>query len=226
MNTFMGIEIGKRSIVTHQVALDVTGHNIANANTDGYSRQAANIVTTSPWHTPVLIGNAKVGQLGTGSEVSDIQRYRDSFIDAQIRQESRTSGYWSSVQENLSQIEGILNEPSDEGLREVMDSFWESWQDLSANPESESSRSVVKERGAALAEAVNHTYQQLVDLREDVNTEVKVITTEINSMAEQIADLNRQIQAIRQAGKPPHASKARQARVDAGPHRHSQTKRY
>lgn len=204
MNTFMGIEIGKRSIITQQVALDVTGHNIANANTAGYSRQAANIVTTRPWHTPTLIGNAKIGQLGTGAEVSDIQRYRDSFIDAQIRKESRTSGYWKSVQENLSQMEGILNEPSDEGLRGVMDSFWKSWQDLSANPESESSRSVVKEQGAALAEAVNHTYQQLVDLREDVNTSIQVTTTEINSIAEQIADLNRQIQAIRVAGKQPN----------------------
>lgn len=204
MNTFMGIEIGKRAIVTHQVALDVTGHNIANANTDGYSRQAANIVTTRPWHMPVLVGNSKVGQLGTGSEVSDIQRYRDSFIDAQIRKEARSSGYWKSVQENLSQIEGVLNEPSNEGLRSVMDSFWKSWQDLSASPESESSRSVVKEKGAALVEAVNHSYQQLVDLRDDVNTSIQVDTTDINSIAEQIAALNRQVQAIRVAGKQPN----------------------
>ncbi len=204
MSTFMGLEIGRRAIVTQQVALEVTGHNISNANTAGYSRQVANIVTTSPYHAPALIGSTRAGQLGTGCEVSDIQRYRDSFIDAQIRNESKTSGYWQSVQESLSQMEVILNEPSDEGLRGVMDSFWKSWQDLSANPESESVRAVVKERGAALADTFNHTFQQLTDLRDDVNSSIKVDVEEVNSIAQQVADLNRQVLTIRVAGKQPN----------------------
>ncbi len=204
MNTFMGLEIGKRAIVTHQVALSVTGHNIANAQTPGYSRQAGNIVTTSPWHMPVLTGNAQAGQLGTGVEVADIQRYRNSFIDGQIRNESRTAGYWDSMQESLARIEGILNEPNEEGLRGVMDKYWKSWQDLSANPESESARSVVTERAMGMAESFNHAYQQLVELRDDVNSTVKVKTDEINSIALQIRDLNKQIQAITIAGKQPN----------------------
>ncbi len=204
MNTFMGIEIGKRAIVTHQVALDVTGHNISNANTAGYSRQAANIVTSIPWHSPVLIGNSRVGQLGTGSEVADIQRYRDSFIDKQIRNETRSAGYWQSVQEGLAQIEGVLNEPNEEGLRGVMDKFWQSWQDLSANPESEPARAVVKERAAGLAESFNHAYRQLKDLRDDVNNTIEVKTEEINAIANQIRDLNRQIMAISMVGKQPN----------------------
>lgn len=204
MNTFMGLEIGRRGIVTQQTALNITGHNITNANTEGYSRQAANIVTSSPWHAPVTIGSNRVGQLGTGSTVSDIQRYRDSFIDAQIRNESRSAGYWKSLEESLSQMEVILNEPSDEGLRGVMDDFWKAWQDLSANPESESARSIVKESGAAMAEAFHHTYQQLTDLREDVNASVKVDVEQINSLAEQIAALNRQIVGITVAGKQPN----------------------
>lgn len=204
MNTFMGLEIGRRGIVTQQTALNITGHNITNANTEGYSRQAANIVTASPWHAPVTIGSNRVGQLGTGSTIADIQRYRDSFIDAQIRNESRTGGYWKSLEESLSQMEVILNEPSDEGLRGVMDDFWEAWQDLSANPESESARSIVKESGAAMAEAFHHTFQQLTDLREDVNASVKVDVEQINSLAEQIAALNRQIVGITVAGKQPN----------------------
>lgn len=200
----MGLEIGKRSIVTHQVALGVTGHNIANANTVGYSRQAANIVTTRPWHTPVLVDNARVGQLGTGVEVADIQRYRDTFIDAQIRNETRTAGYWGGMQESLARIEGILNEPNDEGLRGIMDKYWQSWQDLSVNPESESSRSVVIERTMGMAESFNHAYRQLVDLRDDVNATIKVKTDEINSIAVQIRDLNKQIQSLIIAGKQPN----------------------
>ncbi len=200
----MGIEIGKRSVVTQQVALDTTGHNIANANTVGYSRQSANVVTTRPWHTPVMTGNARVGQLGTGVEVSDIQRFRDAFLDGQIRNESRTLGYWSGMEESLGRIEGILNEPNEEGLRGVMDKYWESWQDLSANPESESARSVVSERAMGMAESFNHAFRQLTELRDDVNSTVKVKVDEINSTAKQIRDLNQQIVAISIAGKQPN----------------------
>ena len=72
--TFMGLEMGKRSIMAQQTALDVTGHNLSNANTVGYTRQEANLVTTRPYHTPMLTGNSKVGQLGTGVDVPDIRR--------------------------------------------------------------------------------------------------------------------------------------------------------
>ncbi|MGI5922255.1 MAG: flagellar hook-associated protein FlgK [Syntrophomonadaceae bacterium] len=204
MSTFMGLEIGKRSIMTHQTALNITGHNVANANTAGYTRQVANITTTAPWHTPVLTGNAAVGQMGTGVQVSDIQRLRDAFVDAQIRHENKTEGYWESLQNTYAKIEVILNEPSENGLRSVMDQFWQAWQDLSASPESDAVRAVVAERGAALADTFNHTYRQLVDLREDLNASVKVKVDEINSIAQQIKDLNLQILTITNAGKQPN----------------------
>src|SRR5665647_644658 len=204
MTTFMGLEIGKSAIMAHQTALNVTGHNIANANTPGYTRQVANLVTNRPWHTPMLTGNATVGQLGTGVDVADIQRLRDDFVDDQIRNENRTSGYWDTQQETFAKIEVILNEPSDDGLRSVMDNFWESWQDLSAHPESEAVRSVVAQRGMAVADAFNHTFRQLTDLRQDVNSNVKIKVDEINSMAVQIKDLNQQILSISIAGKQPN----------------------
>ncbi|HHW60456.1 MAG TPA: flagellar hook-associated protein FlgK [Syntrophomonadaceae bacterium] len=204
MNIFGGLEIGKRSIMTQQSALNVTGHNIANVNTPGYSRQSANMVTSTPWHTPMLTGNTKVGQFGTGVDVASIDRLRDRFLDEQIRHENRTCGYWVSMQENLARIEVILNEPSQNGLRGVMDQFWESWQDLSAHPESEAVRSVVVQRGMAMSEAFNHTHRQLKELREDVNAGVAVKVDEINSIAQQICDLNKQILSISVAGKEPN----------------------
>ncbi|MGR6837102.1 flagellar hook-associated protein FlgK [Syntrophomonas erecta] len=204
MSNFMSLEIGKRSIMAHQTALSVTGHNAANVNTPGYTRQAANIITTRPFHTPVLSNTTKVGQLGTGVDIATIDRMRDTFLDGQIRNENKTYGYWSSVQESLAKMEVILNEPSDDGLRSVMDMFWESWQDLAAHPESEAVRAVVAERGMTMADTFNHTYRQLVELREDVNTGVKVKVDEINSIARQIADLNQQILSISIAGKQPN----------------------
>ena len=204
MHIFAGLEIGKRSIMTHQSALNVTGHNVANVNTPGYTRQSPNIVTSPPWHTPVLTGNSRAGQFGTGVDVISVDRLRDRFLDDQIRNETRTLGYWDSMQESLSRLEVILNEPSTDGLRGVMDQFWESWQDLSAHPESESVRSVVTQRGMALAEAYNHTYRQLKELREDANTNIRVKIDEINSIAQQLSDLNKQILSISVAGKEPN----------------------
>lgn len=204
MGAFFGLEIGKRGIFTSQTALDITGHNISNANTQGYARQAPDIVTTRPWHAPMLNNGSRIGQLGTGVDIASVNRLRDEFIDTQIRNETKTSGYWKSMQESLDRIEAILNEPSEDGLRGVMDQFWESWEDLSLNPESESVRSVVIQRGLATAEAFNHSYSQLQDLRSDVNEQVKIKIGEVNSMATQIADLNKQIMAVAAAGKQPN----------------------
>ncbi|PKM77590.1 MAG: flagellar hook-associated protein FlgK [Firmicutes bacterium HGW-Firmicutes-15] len=202
--TFMGLEIGKRSIAMHQNALNITGHNISNANTPGYSRQVPDIVTTIPWCAPMLVNATGAQQMGTGVEIDSIQRMRDSFIDTQIRQENSTDGYWTAMQESLDKIEVVLNEPSDDGLRAVMDQFWASWQDVATNPESEAVRAVVYQRGMALAEAFSHSYRQLTELRDDVNAEVKIKANDVNTIAVQVAELNRQIMLITAAGKQPN----------------------
>lgn len=204
MGNFMSIEIGKRAVLTEQSALSVTGHNVANANTEGYSRQIAELVTTHPWHTPCLNNSNRAGQLGTGVTVDQIKRMRDEFLDVQIRGETEALGYWNALQESLARIEGIINEPSEEGLRGVMDEFWEAWQDLSLNPESEAVRSVVVNRGLATAEAFNHTFSQLSSLREDVNATIAIKMDEINTIAKQIAALNKEIMAVTAAQKQPN----------------------
>ena len=204
MSNFFSLEIGKRSVLMHQTALSVTGHNIANDNTPGYTRQVPDIVTTPPWHSPALVQSGKAGQLGTGVDIAAINRIRDEFVDSQIRHENKAEGYWDAMQNTLAKIEVILNEPTKDGLRGVMDMFWESWQDLSLHPESEAVRAVVVQRGMSLAEAFNHTHRQLVELREDVNAQVKVKVDEVNSIAMQIADLNQQILAVTISGKRPN----------------------
>ncbi|NLW90815.1 MAG: flagellar hook-associated protein FlgK [Syntrophomonadaceae bacterium] len=202
--SFMGIEIGKRSILTHQAALNTTGHNVANANTTGYSRQAADIVTTIPYPVPSLVDGQRVGQFGTGVDIAAINRIRDAFVDGQIRSENQVFGYWSQVQDGLDKVETVINEPSEDGLRSVMDKFWQAWQDLSANPESEAVRSVVVQRGLALSEAFKATFKELTDLRDDINASIKIKTADINTLAINIADLNQQILTITSAGMQPN----------------------
>lgn len=204
MSSLLGLEISKRAIMTHQAALLVTGHNIANANTEGYSRQTANIKTTLPWCTPGYTNGTRAGQLGTGVDLAAIIRIRDQILDSQLQKEYRAKGYWSTAQESLSRIESIFNEPSDTGIRSIMDEFWSAWQDLSVYPEDSSFRSVLIERAQTLAGAFDQTYEQLNDLKMDLNTTLAIKVDEINSLAKQIAALNRQILEITVSGQQPN----------------------
>jgi flagellar hook-associated protein 1 FlgK len=200
---FLGLEIAKRGVMVHQTALDITGHNIANVNTPGYSRQVGNMVTNRPWHSPSMNG-ARIGQVGTGVDMQSINRIRDAFIDAQIRNEARTTGYWTGIYEGMTQVESIINEPSEEGLRAVLDQFWAAWQDVTVNPENNSTRAVVVQRGMALSDTFKHMYSQYRALQYDLNDTVAIKVDEINVLAQSIADLNYQIKVVEGAGKIPN----------------------
>lgn len=199
-STFFGLEIGRRALQSQQRALDVTGHNIANANTAGYTRQEAVLVASDPYPALSLNRLLGSGQIGTGVEISEIRRLRDGFLDLQVRHESKALGYWEARRDALQNIEVIFTEPSDNGLQAVFEKFWESLQDLSSTPESLAARSVVRQMGIALAETFNHMDRQLSDLQKTLDSTVEVKVNEVNSIARQIADLNEQILKIEVTG--------------------------
>ncbi len=199
-STFFGLEIGRRGLQAQQRALDVTGHNVANANTPGFTRQEAVLTTTTPFPVPALNRPWGAAQVGTGVEISEIRRLRDQFLDLQVRHENKTLGYWEARRDALRKVEVILNEPSDSGLRAVFEQFWQALEELSKNPESLAARSVVRQRGMALAETFNHMDRQLRELQEDLNSAVEVKVKEINSLGSQIAALNQQILKIEVTG--------------------------
>ena len=195
-STFFGLEIGRKALQVQQTALNVTGHNIANANTKGFTRQQAVMSATKPFAMPSYNRPIGAGQIGTGVEVQEIRRLRDDFIDLQVRQEINKTKEWEAKQDTLDKLEVIFNEPSESGLRTVMDQFWEAWQDLSVKPELEAVRKAVRERGITLAETFNHMDRQFADLAEDIDASVKIKVDEINNIAGQIASLNDQIVRI------------------------------
>lgn len=204
MSGFFGLEIGKRAIFVNQTALNTVGHNMANASTTGYSKQVSNLTAAIPYCTPSLSSSTSVGQLGTGVTISAVERMRDAYVDRQYRYENTSLGYWEATQQSLDKIEVIINEPSTTGLRSVIDQFWKSWEDLAANPENSSTRAVVAQRGEALADTFQHMYQQLIDLKQDLNANVQIAVDEINTLASQIKDLNVQIAAIMTSGQSPN----------------------
>jgi flagellar hook-associated protein 1 FlgK len=177
--------------MAQQKALEVTAHNIANANTPGYSRQVAHMTPTSA--LPYPGGN---GMIGTGVTVDDISRIRDSFLDVQIRKETQTLGQWQSRSYFLGQVEQIFMEPSETGFNTVLSSFFDSWQELSLNPEGSPARAALIENSNAFTNAVRHTHEQLKSIRADITSHIQYKVDEVNILAEQIKDLNIQIVSL------------------------------
>ncbi|RBP00049.1 flagellar hook-associated protein FlgK [Rossellomorea aquimaris] len=203
-STFMGLETAKRGMYTQQGALYTTGHNIANANTPGYTRQRVNFAQTEPYPAPSMNRPQIPGQIGTGVEAGSIQRVRDSFLDTQYRGENNKLGYWDTKMEAMKKMEEVMNEPSDSGLSKTMDMFWQSLQDLAVNPTNSGARSVVRQRGIAVAETFNYLSSSLTSVRNDLKNELSVSETQVNSLTRQIDNINKQIAEVEPHGYLPN----------------------
>ncbi|PZE19362.1 flagellar hook-associated protein FlgK [Paenibacillus xerothermodurans] len=192
-STFGGIEISKRSLFTQQAALHTTGHNIANANTKGYSRQVVNMVAARPIEYPGLMRSDVPGQMGQSVEFDHIKRIREKFLDNQFQNENKNLGDWSIRKDTLDKLESIINEPSDTGVRQTIEGFWNAWQELSKSPENTTARVLVKERALAMTDAFNQTARQLKDLSNDLTENIGVKVTEANQIINEVAKLNEAI---------------------------------
>ncbi|MGB9860337.1 MAG: flagellar hook-associated protein FlgK, partial [Moorellaceae bacterium] len=203
--TFFALNTALRGLMAQQKALQTTAHNVANASTEGYTRQRVVMAATFAYPVPSMSRPGGQGwQVGTGVEVQEVRRMRDEFLDGQIRYETHTLGAWEVRRDFLQEMEEVFAEPSDTGLSTLMSDFWAAWQELAKNPESSPVRTTVVETSISLAEALRHTYQQLETIREDINQMMEIKVVEVNSLARQIADLNKQIKAIKLAGDQPN----------------------
>ncbi|WP_027092645.1 flagellar hook-associated protein FlgK [Cohnella thermotolerans] len=203
-STFHAIEVAKRSLFTEQALLNTTGHNIANANTPGYSRQRVNLIESRPIEAPGLMRSNTPGQLGMGVEFTSITRIREQFLDDQYRNANRSLGSWSIQSDTLSKLETIFNEPSDSGIRTVFDNFWTSWTDLAKDPESVTGRKIVRENALALVDAFNQTSKHLSDLSDDLTSNIATKADQINSISTSIASLNDEIHRLESIGDNPN----------------------
>ena len=129
-STFSGIELGKRSIMAQTDAITTAGHNISNANTEGYSRQRVQIKEFDPLYRPDMTRAERPGQIGQGVDVQSITRVRDELLDKRIVAQENQETYWETRSDYYTMLEQIYNEPDDISVRYNMDKFWESWQDI------------------------------------------------------------------------------------------------
>ncbi|WP_346869896.1 flagellar hook-associated protein FlgK [Clostridium sp. UBA5119] len=196
---FATLNTSKGGMFAQQQYINVTSHNISNANTEGFSRQHIVLQTARP---QTIAGG--VGQIGTGVTVSAIERTRNQFLDYQIRKESSLLGNYSVRQDYLSEIEGIFNEPSDTGISELMSEFFDAWQTLSKNPEKSDARTVVAQKAKALADELNHTYKKLNDTKDNAAKEIQNNLFEVNTILDQLNSINKEIITVTIAGNNPN----------------------
>ncbi len=192
-STFSGLNTVVRGIYGQQMSLDTVGHNIANANTEGYSRQRVNLATSSP---EVVYGGVGALQVGTGVSIESVTRARDVFADRQFWKENSALGYGINAQSTLSHIEDIFHDDADTGIQTVLNNFWQSWQTLATNASNDSARTAVRERGAELVAAITHAADQLKGLVADINQTLGSQVSTVNNITAEIAALNKQISNI------------------------------
>jgi flagellar hook-associated protein 1 len=203
-STFAPIELGKRGLVAHTQGMQTIGHNISNANVEGYSRQRVEMRATSPLYEPQLNREETPGQIGQGVDVTRIERVKDMLLEGRIVSEANTLGYWDARDKYLLMMEQVYNEPTEHSVRTLMDRFWGSWQNLSLNPTEMASRREVLERGKALVDGIHDRYARLKGIRDMVDDDVRGTVAHINEITKEIAALNGQIVKSQALGDNPN----------------------
>lgn len=190
------LETARRALNSQRAGLNVTSHNIANASTEGYSRQRITFQATPPERTPL-------GLLGTGVTVAHVGRVRERFIDQMIRGARDTLGESTTQQRILSQVEAVVNEPGTEGLHGALSRFFQAFQTLALHPEEPSTRNEVLQKGIHVTQSFRHLSESLSQLRTDLLSDLQVKLDRVNQLTEEIAALSRQVIAIATAGNDP-----------------------
>lgn len=203
-STFSGIELGKRSIMAHTDAISTAGHNISNANTEGYSRQRVQLKEFDPLYRPDLERPERAGMIGQGIDVQSITRIRDEMLDQRITAQQNQESYWDTRSKYYTMIEQIYNEPDEVSVRSNMDKFWESWQELSVNPESQAARQAVVTRGESLSDSIKSKWENLMGVGSLINSDIDSTVKQINSYANQIGAVNSEIVRSRGIGDNPN----------------------
>lgn len=190
---FASYEIARTGLMVNERGLYVTGHNIANVNTPGYTRQQA-LITTGPYKNEIAY------QLGLGADIQQIRQVRHIFLDNIYRNETQLLGYWESRKKTFDDIQAILGEPMEKGFQNAINQFWDSWQELSKSPDSLTVRAVVRQRAESFLHFVNHLGSQINRLQSDLDSEIRVRIEEVNSITREINRLNLEILKLENYG--------------------------
>ncbi|MEJ5226391.1 flagellar hook-associated protein FlgK [Thermodesulfovibrio sp.] len=182
-------DIGKTGVLTYQKALEVISHNISNAATEGYTRQDVVFENMSSGILSIS------GVTGRGVRLKDIRRLYDSFIDLQLKTENSNLAYWDVVYNGMLRLENIFNDASETAFSNVVNDFFNAWQEVSQNPPGAAERTLLLDRAQYLTKRVNLSYKSLIDERSEIYKDTQNLVDQINKYLDQINELNEKIAA-------------------------------
>jgi flagellar hook-associated protein 1 FlgK len=207
VSTFFGLQTALRGITAQQRALDVTSHNIANAGTEGYTRQDVAYAASSSLRLPSG-ANGSGAWLGQGVEIEQFRRMRDTFLDIQYRAQNTTSSFDETTAKGVRRALDEFNEPGEQGLNTLLERFWSSWTDLTNSPSDASVKTAVIGHATTLVNALNSLDARLAAVEGNAATEYTALTTgpqnPIQPIADELARLNAQISSAVSAGQSPN----------------------
>ena len=188
------LQIANKALLAEQLGVEVTGHNIANVNTEGYSRQRVDLVTA-------ISVPSYYGPLGTGVEVQGIERAFDPFITARLNEKNSVLSNYQTRSDALQQVAAFFNETQDGGLNELFSQFFAAWNDLADNPTGAGERQALLYQSLTLSDAFNSRANQLVQERTSLLQQIGPTIEEINGHTARIAQLTREIVASEANGQ-------------------------
>lgn len=199
-STFAGLSTALSSLYTQRRALETTGQNIANANTEGYSRQRVDMKAAAGTPVPALY--SVFDGAGAGVSVSDVVRLRDDFLESRGRAEHARGGYLDARQQILARVENVFAEPGDTALASQLSDFWTGWGDVVNQPGNPAVRTQLIERGATVADGLRAAYDGLNSQWKTVRVQLDAYATQVNTAADAVAQLNQTIMQQKAAGLP------------------------
>lgn len=189
------INIARSALFTHQTAAQVASQNVANAQTEGYSRRRTVITDAGTVSTPQ-------GRVGRGVLVQDVERVRDELLDRAYRRGNTQAEGYAQRESLVTRIETMFGEPSEIGLDATLDAFWSAWADLANQPASDITRKIVRQAGERVSVVIQDYSQRLRELKDSTREELSAGVAEVNQIAAKLADLNRGISRGGQDGSP------------------------
>jgi flagellar hook-associated protein 1 FlgK len=180
------VDIAKSALFTTQQAISVTGHNVANVNTPGYSRQQITLSENVP-------GDGSPGQIGTGVHAEAIRRSFDSFVEDQLRSSREQLGKFTASSSAMAQLEPLFGDANNQGIGAGLNEFFGALQDVATNPSDLSARTVFLSKAGALAGQFNQSAAALTDAQQSIDHQVGQTITDVNRLTSQIAGLNTKI---------------------------------
>ena len=196
---FHSIELASRALRAFQRGLDVTGHNISNVNTRGFSRQSIEFNETDP---TTFFGMHAL-TLGTGVTVSGVNRIRDVFLDNRMFQTLGNQGRFQALSSGLNNIEPIFNETDGAGVSAALTQFFNAWSDLASNPNQPAALMGVQQAGQTLATKIRTAYRDLMTMRNQFQAQIGESLTEVDRLSARIYELNKEIKRRVGQGETP-----------------------